>query len=111
MGQGLPLLMLPLLLAAQAVQAGADESQQVVVALSCQLNNGPWQPCRMVRAADGYHWRLELAQHPVLFRHDGSGVVFMRGDGGPWHSVEARWRDDASLCWNSLCAKGAIPLD
>ena len=116
MGRQWSLVLTPMLLTAPAVEAllvGVlpARSQPIVVELECQLHNGPWQRCHMVRAADGYHWRLELDHQALLFRHDGRGVVSMRRGALPWRAVEARWRADSSLCWNGICAKGAIPLD
>jgi hypothetical protein len=81
------------------------------IELQCQLGDQPWQPCQMVVASNGMQWRLALPGQAFLFRHDGRGVVTMRSGSHGWRSVQAQWRADASLCWNGVCAKGAIPLD
>lgn len=116
MGRQWLLVLTPLLLSALAVESSlvgglSAQAQQLIVELECQLHNGPWQRCHMVRAADGYHWRLEVDHQALLFRHDGHGAVSMRRGALPWHTVEARWRADSSLCWNGICARGPIPLD
>ena len=79
--------------------------------LRCRLGNGPWQPCRMVVQADGLGWELTIGQQRIGFRHDARGSVSMRKGPSPWKSVEARWMGDAALCWDGVCAQGAIPLD
>ena len=33
--------------------------------------------------------------------------VFIR----PWAEVQTRWSADGTLCWNTVCARGDIPLD
>ena len=99
-----------LMLGALLLQPQAAVAEQRVP-LDCQLHNGPWCRCTMLVAADGYHWQVQLEQQAFVFRHDGRGGLLMRQGDRPWRSVEARWRDDSSLCWNGLCAKGPIPLD
>jgi hypothetical protein len=59
----------------------------------------------------GEHWWLELGGRLIEFRHDGHGGVTMRWSGGPWQPVNSRWQPDGCLCWDGICARGAIPLD
>lgn len=79
--------------------------------LQCRLAEGPWQQCRMVVAADGMAWTLELSGESIHFRHDGRGTVNMQRQDQRGRAVQPRWLADASLCWDGVCAKGAIPLD
>ncbi|MEB3173242.1 MAG: hypothetical protein VKL97_05200 [Cyanobacteriota bacterium] len=79
--------------------------------LQCRLADGPWQRCRMLVEDDGLGWTLELPGELIRFRHDGRGAVSMERSRQPWRAVQARWLADASLCWDGVCAKGAIPLD
>jgi len=59
----------------------------------------------------GEHWWLELGGRLIEFRHDGHGGLTMRWHGGPWRPVKSRWQADGCLCWDGICACGAIPLD
>lgn len=60
----------------------------------------------------GLRWQLELGATIYWFQHDGRGQVRMRqGHQQRWQAVTSVWRDDASLCWGPLCAKGDLPLD
>jgi hypothetical protein len=80
--------------------------------LTCRVMGGPWQPCTMLVDADGLSWQLKIGTlSQIQFRHDGMGHVSMRSGDSKWQTVEARWLADASLCWDGVCAKGAIPLD
>lgn len=79
--------------------------------LQCRLADGPWQRCRMIVAADGLAWTLELAGESIHFRHDGRGMVSMERQDQRGRHVQPRWLADASLCWDGVCARGAIPLD
>lgn len=99
-------LLIALLLTQPSVAWGS-----VPADLQCQMDDAAWVRCRMVVEADGLRWRVELDGIPYWFRHDGLGGVSMRRGTAAWHTVQTRWRRDASLCWNGLCAKGAIPLD
>lgn len=80
------------------------------VALQCQLDGGPWRDCLMRIESIGQRWSLQVGQEQVRFEHDGSGLVRMRRE-GRWVPVQPHWRADAALCWDSICAKGEIPLD
>lgn len=80
------------------------------IPLSCQLANGPWQSCHMEVMELGRHWFLVVRNERIEFRHDGTGQVQMGRD-GHWQNVTPRWGRDQSLCWDTLCARGDIPLD
>lgn len=83
----------------------------VAARLHCRLAGGPWQQCRMAVDRDGLGWELQIGDEQIRFRHDGRGAVSMQRGGRTQQAVEARWLADASLCWDGVCAKGAIPLD
>ncbi|MEB3265881.1 MAG: hypothetical protein VKN13_04630 [Cyanobacteriota bacterium] len=104
-----PLLLMPLFgahpLLAQEQGMGSS------VSLECRLADGPWQQCRMQVQQVGEHWFLVVGRRQFEFRHDGSGQVTMQQNNGQRRSVSATWQADASLCWDGVCARGAIPLD
>jgi hypothetical protein len=100
---------MPLQLAALGL--GGAMALAMPAVLECRLAAGPWQQCRMVVAPNGLAWTLELAGEAIHFRHDGRGTVHMGRRQQPWRTVKARWLADASLCWDGVCARGAIPLD
>ncbi len=85
----------------------------LLIPLECRLGDGPWQQCQMRVEQVGGHWWLLIGEQQVEFRHDGSGTVTMQGagEGSGWRPVSSRWQEDASLCWDGVCAKGDIPLD
>jgi len=83
----------------------------LLVPLQCRLAAGAWQNCTMRVDRLGEHWGLELGRRRIEFRHDGHGGMAMRWPGGPWQPVNSRWNSDGSLCWDGICARGAIPLD
>ena len=83
----------------------------LLVPLQCRLAAGAWQNCTMRVDRLGEHWWLELGRRRIEFRHDGHGGMAMRWPGGPWKPVNSRWNSDGSLCWDGICARGAIPLD
>ena len=92
---------------------GADAQ---TVALQCQLDGGAWQACRMQVQDIGRSWRIEMGRETVLFRHDGSGAIAMKQRGREWRLVQTRWMavptsTQSALCWDGLCALGAVPLD
>ncbi|MEB3183123.1 MAG: hypothetical protein VKN15_01870 [Cyanobacteriota bacterium] len=89
----------------------AVRAQGSVIALECRLARGAWQPCRMEVIEVGSHWLLFVAGRRLEFRHDGRGGVSMRRDAGSWRSVSSRWEPPQHLCWDGICARGAIPLD
>ena len=93
------------------VNLTALASETVDVSLQCRLGRGPWQPCRMQVQDVGVRWELRIGAQRFDFRHGGDGAVTMRRSSGTWQPVEARWQADASLCWDGVCARGAIPLD
>ena len=91
---------------------GADGvGEAFSVPMRCQVNGGAWHECQMVVDQVGSHWQLVLGNDRYGFQHDGRGLVRMRRGSGAWSTVEPRWTADASLCWDGLCAQGAIPLD
>jgi hypothetical protein len=81
------------------------------VPLRCQVDGGAWRDCQMVVEQVGALWQLVLGHERYGFQHDGRGLVRMRRGSGAWTPVQTRWSADASLCWDGLCAQGAIPLD
>ena len=94
--------------------AGAAPADDVVPVqrLDCRLMGGAWEPCTLRLDSDGMGWQLTIGSRPSLrFLHDGLGHVRMQGGPQGWRAVEARWLADASLCWDGVCARGAIPLD
>lgn len=99
--------------AAQAALAaqGTGTDSPSSVPLQCRLHQGPWQQCRMDIQVLGLQWDLVIGDQRLEFRHDGRGTVTMQRPGGPKQSVSSRWAEDTSLCWDGVCAKGAIPLD
>ena len=80
------------------------------IPLDCRLGTGPWQSCHMEVIEVGRRWFLVVQNQRIEFRHDGTGQVLM-GRSGRWQTVNPRWGEDQSLCWDSLCARGDIPLD
>jgi hypothetical protein len=93
------------------VQGPSPLAARLLVPLQCRLAAGAWQNCAMRVERLGEHWWLELGRRRIEFRHDGHGGMAMRWPGGPWQSVNSRWNSDGSLCWDGICARGAIPLD
>ncbi len=86
------------------------------VVLQCQLDGGAWQTCLMQVQDIGKSWRVAMGQETLLFRHNGAGAIAMKQRGRPWRLVQTRWigvpaSDQKALCWGSLCALGAVPLD
>lgn len=81
------------------------------VPLQCRLGDGPWRPCVMRVESVGLAWQIQLNGEQISFRHDGRGRVRMRRASQEWVPVEARWSDDAALCWDGVCARGDLPLD
>jgi hypothetical protein len=87
------------------------QEQGFSVPLRCQVDGGPWRDCQMEVEQLGAQWHLVLGTERYGFQHDGRGLVRMRRGQGEWTPVQTRWSADASLCWDGLCAQGAIPLD
>lgn len=81
------------------------------ISLECRLASGPWQPCQMQVEQMGAHWWLLIAGQRLEFRHDGRGQVRMQRGRETWRQVNSSWGEDASLCWDGVCARGDIPLD
>jgi hypothetical protein len=104
----LQLLALGLSLVAGAALAMPPGSR---IPLECRLGDGPWRECVMEIEQIGGHWWLLIDGKRFEFRHDGSGTVRMKGLNPGWRSVTTSWQEDASLCWDGVCAKGEIPLD
>jgi hypothetical protein len=59
----------------------------------------------------GSQWALVVGAQRLMFRHNGRGAVTMRSRPGPWRPVSSHWNDRQDLCWDGVCARGAIPLD
>jgi hypothetical protein len=89
----------------------AQDGEAFSVPLRCQVDGGAWRACLMVVQQVGSQWHLVLGSERFGFQHDGRGLVQMQRGAGAWTPVQARWSADASLCWDGLCAQGAIPLD
>jgi len=99
-----------------AIVGWAPGAGAQTVALKCQLDGVTWQTCRMQVQDIGRTWRVEIRRETVLFRHDGGGSIAMKQRGRPWRPVQTRWIEvpplaQSALCWGSLCALGAVPLD
>lgn len=92
-------------------EAAPDADRRGTVALQCRLAGGAWQPCQMQVERVGSHWWLLIGGQRLEFRHDGRGQVTMQQGNGDWRQVDSSWGEDASLCWNGVCARGDIPLD
>ncbi|MAS26690.1 MAG: hypothetical protein CMN97_07445 [Synechococcus sp. NAT40] len=90
----------------------ARSQQAETIALECRSQEGPWLPCRMGINRIGSQWWIEVAQQRIRFEHDGSGSVRMQSRAGAdWIPVQSSWAEEQVLCWGSLCARGAMPLD
>ena len=101
----LPLLVGVVLLAGPAVPLP-------LVPLECRLDAGAWSRCTMEVVRLGEHWWIRAGDQRIEFRHDGKGGITMRrAAGSPWQAVTASWSAEAALCWDGVCARGAIPLD
>jgi len=97
---------------ARAAQAKAEAPMpHRTISLECRLGHGAWQPCQMEVVAIGQHWFLVMGSRRLEFRHDGRGSVTMHGAGEGWRPVTSRWEQPQDLCWDGICARGAIPLD
>ena len=99
-----------------AIVGWAHGANAQTVDLQCQVEGGAWQTCRMQVQDIGRTWRIEMGRETVLFRHDGGGAIAMKQGGRPWRLVQTRWivvptSSQPALCWDSLCALGAVPLD
>ena len=79
--------------------------------LRCRLGQGPWQACVMTVSHVGQIWSLEVAGQLFAFSHDGSGMVTVRRGQGAPRVVRAHWLANQTLCWERICARGAVPLD
>ena len=88
-----------------------QELSPAFIAARCQINDGPWQPCRMVIRSIGLHWWLLIGGRRFEFRHDGQGIVTVGEGHRPPRPVTPRWRSQGVLCWDGLCVEGPIPLD
>ena len=87
-------------------------SSAAAASMRCRIAQQPWSPCRMLASSPGERWVLTWNQQRVEFVHDGSGQMLMRvGQGDEWREVEPFWTVDHSLCWGSVCATGAVPLE
>jgi hypothetical protein len=92
--------------------AGLPAVAQQPVPLECRLGSGAWTRCTMRVESVGLHWWIQAGPKTVEFRHDGRGGIAMRqGKETQWQKVDASWSADAALCWDGVCARGAIPLD
>lgn len=88
------------------------EKRVPLVPLECSLDAGAWTLCTMQVESIGQHWWITSGSQRIEFRHDGRGGITMRraNDTG-WRAVTANWTADSALCWDGVCARGAIPLD
>lgn len=91
--------------------AAVAQSGGTPIPLECRYGNGPWLRCQMQVEQVGAHWILLIEDRRLEFRHDGTGTVRMQADGAGWRTVNSRWDEDTSLCWDGVCARGDIPLD
>ena len=92
--------------------SSAGGSSAAAASMRCRIAQQAWSPCRMVASSPGERWVLTWNQQRVEFIHDGSGQMMMRvRQGESWREVEPFWTVDHSLCWGSVCARGAIPLE
>ena len=85
--------------------------QTLSIPLECRLGKGGWQPCRMEVVAIGLHWFLVVGGRRLEFRNDGRGNLTMQAPGQRWLPVNSHWEQPQDLCWDGVCARGAIPLD
>jgi hypothetical protein len=97
--------------AAPAAAEPSGSERNLSIPLQCRLGNGTWQPCQMDVMAVGSHWTLQVGDQRLEFRHDGRGGVTMQQGSGGWRTVSSRWEQPLDLCWDGVCARGAIPLD
>lgn len=82
------------------------------VPLECRVDTGSWARCTMRVERIGEHWWIQSGGQRIEFRHDGRGAITMRrSQTSAWQTVSANWMADAVLCWDGICARGAIPLD
>ena len=87
-------------------------SSAAAASMRCRIAQQAWSPCRMVASSPGERWVLTWNQHRVEFVHDGSGKMMMRVlQAENWLEVQPFWMADHSLCWGSVCATGAVPLE
>ena len=92
--------------------SAAGDVSAAAASMRCRIGQQPWSPCRMVVARSGQRWALTWDQQRVDFVHDGSGQMMVRvGRNQAWQQVQPFWTVDRSLCWGSVCATGAIPLE
>ena len=104
------LRLLPLLLG--LLIGGLPALAEQRVPLECSLDAGEWTLCTMQVERIGEHWWITTADQRIEFRHDGRGGITMRRNRATgWQAVTANWTSDAALCWDGVCARGAIPLD
>ena len=82
------------------------------VPLECSLDAGAWRLCTMQVERIGQHWWITSGSERIEFRHDGRGGITMRrAQNSSWRAVTPNWTADSALCWDGVCARGAIPLD
>jgi hypothetical protein len=80
------------------------------IPLECRIGKGVWQSCQMEIVDPGSHWFLTIGKRRLEFRHEGTGRMRMALE-GRWRDVTPQWGADRSLCWDSVCIRGEIPLD
>jgi hypothetical protein len=112
-GLALLLLMRPLLMHSLLILplSAMAEDLPGPVPLRCQIRGGPWRDCQMRVQRIGEEWTLVVGGQHYAFQHDGKGSIRMQAGQAPWVQVQARWNDDAALCWDGICAQGELPLD
>ena len=89
----------------------AAEPPADAIDLRCQIGFASWTDCQMVIDRIGEHGWLVVGKRRFEFRHDGHGSVTMAEGALSPKPVTTRWRSSRVLCWDGLCAEGAIPLD
>ena len=96
----------------RADQALARRQPEQAVTLECRRANRPWTPCRIGIEQIGSRWWIEIGDQRIRFEHDGSGQLRMKTAAtAKLTSVQPNWGGEQVLCWGSLCARGALPLD
>ena len=102
-----------MLMMAMAAPGRPVEAQSAsAVAMECRHGDQAWSPCHYVSEQPGARWTLAFRNQVVRFQHDGSGTMEMQvGKRTAWARVQGRWSADGALCWNTVCARGELPLD
>ncbi|MFN9629959.1 MAG: hypothetical protein ACK59A_06970 [Cyanobacteriota bacterium] len=89
---------------------GLAFGQVPAIPLECRIGKAAWQACQMEIVDPGSHWFLTIGKRRLEFRHEGTGRMRMAVE-GRWREVTPQWGEDRSLCWDTVCIRGEIPLD